>query len=96
MEEIILCDKPELLPLCEKHGWLKMPKKRDELIQFASDNKKTECTAWLLEFKNRTADLKAERERAEKKLMRQLNANPDSITELKRCGGLSSGRTERL
>ncbi len=87
MEEIILCDKPELLPLCEKHGWLKMPKKRDELIRFASDNKKTECTAWLLEFKNRTADLKAERERAEKKLMRQLNAKPDSITELKKVWG---------
>lgn len=87
MEEIILLDKTELLPVCEKHGWLKMPKKRDELIRFASDNKKTECTAWLLEFKNRTADLNAERERAEKKLMRELNANPDSITELKKVWG---------
>lgn len=87
MQEIIMRESPELLSVCEKHGWLKMPKKRDEMIQFASDNNKTECTAWLLEFKNRTADLKAEQEKAEKKLMRELNANPDSITELKKTWG---------
>lgn len=87
MQEIIMRESPELLAVCEKHGWLKMPRKRDEMIQFAADNDKTECTAWLLEFKNRTADLNAEQEKAEKKLMRELNADPDSVTELKKTWG---------
>lgn len=72
------------LEVCAENGWLKMPKKRDEMIQYASDNGKTECTAFLLEFKNRTADVKAEREKAEKKMERELNADPNSVTELKK------------
>ena len=84
MRLIILMDNPGLLAVCGKHGWLKMTQKRDEMIKFASDNGKTECTAWLLDFKKRTADLKAEQEKAEKKLMRELNADPNSITELKK------------
>ncbi len=68
----------------EKNGWLKAPKKRDEMIAFASENGFTESVAWLLEFKNRTADFDAEREKAEKKMMRELNAKPDSVTELKK------------
>lgn len=87
MQEIILTGKSDLLEVCEKHGWLKFPKKRDEIIKFAADNDKTECTAWLLEFKSRTADLKAEQEKAEKKLIRELNADPNSVTELKKLWG---------
>lgn len=84
MKRII--DENELgcLPICEKHGWLKNPKTRDELIDYATENDRTEITAWLLDFKNRTADLAAERERAEKKMQRELNANPNSITELRK------------
>ncbi|MDE6580290.1 MAG: leucine-rich repeat domain-containing protein, partial [Ruminiclostridium sp.] len=44
----------------------------------------TECTAWLLDFKNRTADLKAEQEAAEKEAERTLNANPNSVRELRK------------
>ena len=51
MQEIILSGSPALLAVCEKLGWLKMPKKRDEMIQFAADNDMTECAAWLLDFK---------------------------------------------
>lgn len=72
------------LEVCAENGWLKMPKKRDEMIQYASDKGKTECTAFLLDFKNRTADLAAEREKAEKKMERELNADPNSVTELKK------------
>lgn len=72
------------LAIAAEEGWLKLPRKRDELIQYASDNRKTESTAWLLEFKNRTANLKAEREKAEKKLLQELNADPNSLTELKK------------
>ncbi len=74
----------ECLEICADYGWLKQPKKRDEMIKYASDNGKTECSAWLLDFKNRTADLAAEREKAEKKMMAELNADPNSVSELKK------------
>ena len=87
MQRIILEDYIGSLPVCEKHGWLKTPKTRDELIEYANKNGKTEAAAWLLDFKNRTADLAAERERAEKKIRRELNAAPNSFTELKKIWG---------
>lgn len=74
----------ECLEICAENGWLKMPRKRDEMIKYAAENGKTECSAWLLDFKNRTADFAAEREKAEKKMMRELNADPNSVTELKK------------
>lgn len=77
----------ECLKICAEIGWLKMPRKRDEMIKYAADNDKTECTAWLLEFKNRTADLKDEQEKAEKKMMRELNADPNSVTEQRKIWG---------
>ena len=67
--------------VCE--GWLKTPKKRDEMIAYATEKRKTECAAYLLDFKNRTADFAAEQAKAEKKLERELNAAPDSVTALK-------------
>lgn len=84
MKEIIDKNALGCLPVCEKHGWLKMPKTRDELTEYANEKGKTEAVAWLLEFKNRTADLAAERERAEKKMQRELNADPNSVTALKK------------
>ena len=75
------------LVICAESGWLDMPRKRDQMIQYASDKGQTECAAWLLEYKNRTADFAAEREKAEKKMMRELNANPNSVTELKKVWG---------
>lgn len=74
----------ECLAICAENGWLKMPRKRDEMIAYATKEEKTECTAWLLDFKNRTADLAAEREKAEKKAERELNADPNSASELKK------------
>ena len=84
MKRIIDENKLGCLPICEKHGWLKNPKTRDELIEYAAENDRTEITAWLLDFKNRTADLALERERAEKKMRRELNADPNSVTELRK------------
>lgn len=72
------------LPICEKAGWLKTAKIRDTMIQYASDKGKTESTAWLMDYKNRTADFTAEREKAEKKMIRELNADPNSVGELKK------------
>lgn len=83
MREIIKQNRADLLALCAKHGWLKQPKKRDEVIEFANANGKTECEAFLLDFKNRTADLAAEREKADKEAERLMNAAPDSVMAMK-------------
>lgn len=83
LREMIDADNADFLPIAETAGWLADIKRRDSLIEYASKKEKTECTVWLLEFKNRTADLAAEREKAERKLERELNAAPDSVTALK-------------
>ncbi|MBD5112741.1 MAG: leucine-rich repeat domain-containing protein [Ruminococcaceae bacterium] len=83
IRELIDKESVDVLPIIEKAGWLSRPQKRDEMIKYASDNNKTECTAWLMDFKNRTADFAAEREKAEKKMRRELNAAPNSVTALK-------------
>ena len=84
MKELIRKNNVPLLEKCAEHGWLKSPSKRDEMIDYAAEQNRPECTAWLLEFKNRTADLAAERAKAEKKAERELNADPNSVTELKK------------
>ncbi len=90
-------DRFDLLEIATAHDWLKMPRKRDEMIAYAESKGKTEFVAYLLDFKNRTADLAAERERAEKRMLRKLNADPNSVTELKkiwRTKKLEDGRLE--
>ncbi|MDE6726704.1 MAG: leucine-rich repeat domain-containing protein [Oscillospiraceae bacterium] len=86
MQEIINKNDTVLLALCAKYGWLKIPRIRDAMIDYANKQDRPECTAWLLDFKNRTANLADERERAEKRMLRELNANPNpnSLTELKK------------
>lgn len=87
MEGAIDRGSVQCLVICAQNGWLDMPRKLDQMIQYAADKGQTECAAWLLEYKNRTADFAAEREKAEKRMMRELNANPDSVAELKKVWG---------
>ncbi len=77
-------DVLDALPVIERIGWLSVPKKRDEIIEYASKNKKTEALAWLLDYKNRTADFAAEQEKAEKKMMHELNISPNSVEALRK------------
>lgn len=84
MEEIIDRNNVVLLEMCARYGWLKMPRIRDAMIKYSEDKNKTECTAFLLDFKNRNFDLAAEREKAEKRIERELNADPNSLTELRK------------
>lgn len=84
MKEIIDREQIELLNIVAENGWLKLPRKRDEMIEYASEKGKTEATAWLLDFKNRTANLAKEAKNREKRLMQALNADPNSLTELKK------------
>ncbi|MDE7417115.1 MAG: leucine-rich repeat domain-containing protein [Lachnospiraceae bacterium] len=84
IRDLIDADAAESLPVIEQEGWLKLPKKRDEMIAYATENGKTESLAWLLEYKNRTTDIAVEQEKAEKNMMRELNAAPDSVVSLKK------------
>lgn len=85
LRDLIDVNAAESLPIAEKLGWLDDPRRRDEMIEYAQQKgDRVECVAFLLDFKNRTADFAAEREKAEKKLMRELNADPNSVTELKK------------
>lgn len=83
LKDMIDCGSVECLTLCAEHGWLKTLRKCDEMTRYATENGKTECAAWLLEFQNRNFDLTLEREKAEKKAERELNAAPDSVTAMK-------------
>lgn len=91
---VIDADDVGLFPLVEKLGWLADARRRDLLIEYAQKNNKPECTAWLLDFKNRTADLASEQAKAERRLNRRLNAAPDSalaLRELWNCKKLEDG-----
>ncbi|MDE7479008.1 MAG: leucine-rich repeat domain-containing protein, partial [Lachnospiraceae bacterium] len=96
LKDIINRENVSCLEVAADQGWLKTPRKRDEIIQYAMDNKKTECTAFLLEYKNRTADLAVEQEKAEKKLMRELNANPNSLTQMRKKWGFTKKEDSTL
>lgn len=84
MRGLIDVEAAEAFQVVEREGWLAAPRKRDEMIAYASEKGKTESLAWLLEYKNRTADLGAEQEKADRKLMRELNCAPDSVLALKK------------
>lgn len=86
----------EAMPLVEAAGWLVLPRKRDEMIAYASQKGQTEILAWLLEYKNRTADFAAEQEKAEKKMMRELNMAPDSVAALKKIWNYKKGEDGTL
>lgn len=83
MRGLIDADAVEALAVIVGKGWLSMPSKRDKMIDYASKKDRTEALAWLLDFKNRTADFALEQKRADQKLMRVLNAAPDSVITLK-------------
>lgn len=84
MRGLIDVEAAEAFQVVEREGWLATPRKRDEMITYASEKGKTEILAWLLEYKNRTADLAAEQEKADRKLMQELNCAPDSVLALKK------------
>ena len=84
MQEIIDQNSVTLLEMCARYGWLKLPRIRDAIIEYSQKKNRTECTAFLLDFKNKNFDLAAERVKAEKKTERELNADPNSVTALKK------------
>ncbi len=83
LRELVDKNDTESLAIAAEHGWLRLMRQREELIKYSEEKARAECTAFLLDFKNRTVDIAAEREKLEKKQQRELNAAPDSVTALK-------------
>ena len=84
IRDLIDQNSADLLPLAEEMGWLGNIKRRDEMIKYSQDIGRPECTAFLLSFKNRTADFAAEREKEERKMLAELNASPNSVKMLQK------------
>lgn len=72
------------LAAAEKLGWLKQPRKRDALIAYADTTGSRASLAWLMDYKDRTADLIAEAAREEARINRMLNEKPDSPSAMRR------------
>lgn len=88
IRDVINMNNPGALVVFERLGWLSDIRRRDEMIDYAQKlGDRTECVAWLLDFKNRTADLAAERAKAEKKMEAELNASPTSVVIMKKTWG---------
>lgn len=68
----------------EKLGWLSNKQNRNALIKETQSQNKTEETAYLLDFVNRTVDLEKERKNEERRTARELSASPNSIYSLQK------------
>ena len=60
------------LSMLLERNYVANKKIRDELIEFASENGKTNCVAVLLDYKNRTGDLAKEQKAEARKLEKEL------------------------
>jgi len=68
-------------------GVFKNTAQRDKAIRYAMDSKKTQVLAWLMDYKNKTADLAAEAAKKEQKEMRELMEDPNSVSAMKKIWG---------
>lgn len=84
MEGAVVRNNVMSLTAMGEMGWYKTPAKREALIKLAQEKGCMEALSWLLEYKNRTADLAKEAAAEEKAAMRSL-LNPTSVEELKKC-----------
>ena len=84
LQTIVQVGKAGILAAAVNHGLIKTPKLRDELIRLATDCKKTEIVALLLDYKNKTADPKKEARAADAAQRKSLTASPYSVAELKK------------
>lgn len=84
LESAVSANRISFLEQMADMGWLSQIKKRENLIKFAQDNRKNEALAWLIDFKNRTVDVAAEEAKAEAKMLKELNENPNSVSALKK------------
>ncbi len=72
------------LSLCLQRGFCKSIATRDKLIEQSIAQGRTEHTAVLLEYKNRTADVEREVAMQEARDLKDLSAAPDSVYMMKK------------
>lgn len=84
LEATVLRNDVKALNVLLEMGWLTQKTQMDKLIQLAASNNCQETTAWLMNYMNQHVDVAKEAEKAEKKAMRELMANPNSVVELKK------------
>ena len=76
LEAAITKDDVRALAVLVDVGAIKNAAQREKAINFAMENQKTEALAWLMDYKNKTADLAAEAARAE---ARAAKADADAV-----------------
>ncbi|MCQ2538273.1 MAG: leucine-rich repeat domain-containing protein [Lachnospiraceae bacterium] len=84
MEHFIDTDNAPCLSVAETYGFMGNVQRRDKLIKYAETANSTAAIAWLLDYKNRTADFAAEEAKEERKIKRMLSENPASLTAMRR------------
>lgn len=87
LEMVIDTDDVKALKAAMDTGVIKTTTQRDKAIAYATKNKKNDVLAWLMDYKNRTADVAVEAAKEEKKMMRELTENPNSVSALKKKWG---------
>lgn len=87
LEMVIDTDDVKALKAVMDTGVIKTTTQRDKTIAYATKNKKNDVLAWLMDYKNRTADVAAEAAEEEKKMIRELTENPNSVSALKKKWG---------
>ena len=87
LEMIVAKDDIAALEVLINAEWIKTPAQREKLIKYATDNNKREVLAWLLDYKNQTADVAAEELKAETKMFKELTEDPNSVSALKKIWG---------
>ena len=65
LESAVSNNRVAALAQMAEAGWINQTAKREKLIALARDNNKHEALAWLLDYKNRTADVAAEEAKEE-------------------------------
>ena len=71
----VKADNPGALDILQKQGWIRTTANRDALIMQASDEGKNNALAWLLEYKNKTADPVKEEKAKEQKERKALDGD---------------------
>lgn len=94
LETAVYADNPGALAILE--GWIHTAALRDKLIDLASNEKKNNALAWLLEYKNRTADpVKEEKARERKERKALNNGGNKSASENSKPRKITAWKTSR-
>lgn len=84
VKQVIDIGNVEGLEVLASADFIKSKKQREAAVSYATEQGKNDMIAWMLDYQNRTVDIVAEEEKELKKMFRELNAAPDSVTVLKK------------